>query len=82
MIDMSRVAVDSEMKIVNDLQNGESTDVRSVLIVGAGPAGLMLAYVHFFGPSFPFRSFLSLWKDSLSVSLNSCYIIIGPFCNH
>ena len=44
--DMSPFAVDSEMKVVNGLQQEASADVRSVLIVGAGPAGLMLAYVY------------------------------------
>jgi hypothetical protein len=44
--DMPPFAMDSEAKAVNCSQQEDSGDVRSVLIVGAGPAGLMLAYVH------------------------------------
>lgn len=40
------LARDSQMETVNDLQGQESTDIRGVLVVGAGPAGLMLAYVY------------------------------------
>jgi hypothetical protein len=52
--------VDSKMNAVNGLHNKESTDVRSVLIVGAGPAGLMLAYVY---PTFPFP-FLFIFTET------------------
>jgi NADPH-dependent 2,4-dienoyl-CoA reductase/sulfur reductase-like enzyme len=52
--DMSPATVNSEVEAVNSSQKGESADVRSVLVVGAGPAGLMLAYVHHLGPSSPF----------------------------
>ncbi len=41
----SSSAVDSKVKTFNGSQREEGADVRSVLIVGAGPAGLMLAYV-------------------------------------
>jgi NADPH-dependent 2,4-dienoyl-CoA reductase/sulfur reductase-like enzyme len=44
--DMSPVVVDSELNAVNGSQKEQSPDVRSVLIVGAGPAGLMLAYAY------------------------------------
>jgi NADPH-dependent 2,4-dienoyl-CoA reductase/sulfur reductase-like enzyme len=40
---MSSLAEDSDMKEINGFQEEESGDVRSVVIVGAGPAGLMLA---------------------------------------
>jgi hypothetical protein len=52
--DMSPATVDSEVETVNGSQKGESADVRSVLVVGAGPAGLMLAYVHPLWPIVPF----------------------------
>jgi hypothetical protein len=51
--DMSPAIVDSEVEAVNGSQKGESADVRSVLVVGAGPAGLMLAYVHTLWPIVP-----------------------------
>jgi hypothetical protein len=52
--DTSPVATDSEEKAVNGPQKEAYADIRSVLIVGAGPAGLMLAYVHPLWPIFPF----------------------------
>jgi NADPH-dependent 2,4-dienoyl-CoA reductase/sulfur reductase-like enzyme len=41
----SRITMDPEVKDINGSQKGDDNNVRSVLVVGAGPAGLMLAYV-------------------------------------
>lgn len=38
-------AVNTEAKVVNGSRGEEAIDIRAVLVVGAGPAGLMLAYV-------------------------------------
>jgi hypothetical protein len=79
--DLSSVATDFEEKEVSGSQKEECADIRSVLIVGAGPAGLMLAYVLYIHPlrqSSPSRSFLSL-KSPISVLINSYWNTINPF---
>ena len=52
--DTSPATVDSEVEAVDGSQKGESAGIRSVLVVGAGPAGLMLAYVHTLWSIVPF----------------------------
>jgi NADPH-dependent 2,4-dienoyl-CoA reductase/sulfur reductase-like enzyme len=38
-------AINTEVEVVNGSRREEAIDIRAVLVVGAGPAGLMLAYV-------------------------------------
>jgi hypothetical protein len=45
----SAIEIDSvEVVVMNGVESGDSKDVRSVLVVGAGPAGVMLGYAFFF----------------------------------
>jgi len=80
--DMSLVATNSEEKAINGSQKEAYAHIRSVLIVGAGPAGLMLAYVHPIWPIFPFLFPLSLQKDFPFHVMRFILHYYGPFSNH
>ncbi len=59
------------MEAANDPQGDGVDDTRSVLIVGAGPAGLMLAYVSMFSPS-PVPIYSSNLAQKISSFLALC----------
>jgi hypothetical protein len=60
----------------------ERQDLKSVLIVGAGPAGLMLAFVISFFHFVSFQSFSPILPSSLSLSsyLPLFYLMVFPDC--